>query len=86
MSRAKEVLIILSPRVALDTAINSVGNDRRNTMLARRLAPLAPRAPSCPSEAAIAAAADLAARRTEAAAEAVGSDDVASGVLPETSS
>jgi hypothetical protein len=42
--------------------VHSVGNDRRNTMLAQRLAPLAPRSPSCPSEAAIAAAADLAAR------------------------
>ena len=48
VSRAKEVLVVLAPPQALETAVASVGNDRRCTMLARRLAPLAPDAPSCP--------------------------------------
>jgi len=42
VSRAKEVLVILSPRGALDTAVHTAGNNRRNTMLAHRLA-MAPR-------------------------------------------
>ena len=63
VSRAKEVLVVLAPRLALETAVNSVGTNRRNTTLARRLAPLAPSAPSCPATAAIAAAADEAERR-----------------------
>ena len=63
VSRAKEVLVVLAPRQALETAVNSVGTNRRNTTLARRLAPLAPSAPSCPATAAIAAAADEAERR-----------------------
>jgi hypothetical protein len=41
----------------------TVGNTRRCSMLAHRLAPLAPPDPSCPAEASIAAAADEAARR-----------------------
>ena len=65
VSRAKEVLVVLAPPQALETAVASVGNDRRCTMLARRLAPLAPDAPSCPAQAAIAAAADERSRRTE---------------------
>ena len=65
VSRAKEVLVVLAPPPALETAVASVGNDRRCTMLARRLAPLAPDAPSCPAQAAIAAAADERSRRTE---------------------
>lgn len=60
VSRAKEVLVILAARGTLDTAVVTVGTDRRNTMLANRLAPMAPGAPSCPSGAAIAAAAELA--------------------------
>ena len=66
VSRAKEVLVVLAPRQALETAVNSVGTNRRNTTLARRLAPLAPSAPSCPATAAIAAAADEAERRNAA--------------------
>jgi exodeoxyribonuclease V alpha subunit len=58
VSRAKEVLVVLAPRQALETAVNAVGTNSRNTTLARRLAPLAPNAPSCPATAAIAAAAD----------------------------
>lgn len=78
-SRAKEVLVILSPGPALEAAVTAVGN-RRNTTLARRLALLAPRASSYPAEAAVAAAIDRAARR--AAAEA----DENGGSFPETSS
>ena len=59
VSRAKEALIVLAPPVALSTAVNCVGNDRRVTTLARRLKPLAPEAPSCPATAAVAAAKDL---------------------------
>jgi len=66
VSRAKEVLVVLAPRQALETAVNSVGTNRRNTTLARRLAPLAPSAPSCPATAAIAAAADEAERKNAA--------------------
>ena len=55
--------VVLAPRLALETAVNSVGTNRRNTTLSRRLAPLAPSAPSCPATAAIAAAADEAERR-----------------------
>ena len=65
VSRAKEVLVVLAPPAALETAVASVGNDRRCTMLARRLAPLAPDAPACPAQAAIAAAADERSRQTE---------------------
>jgi len=47
----------------METAVATVGNTRRCSMLAHRLAPLAPPDPSCPAEAAIAAAADVAARQ-----------------------
>ena len=65
-SRAKEVLIVIAPPGAMRVAVETVGNDRRCTTLARRLAPLAPEAPSCPATAAVAAAADAAARKREA--------------------
>ena len=64
-SRAKEALIVISPPSAMRVAVETVGNDRRCTTLARRLAPLAPEAPSCPATAAVAAAADAAARKKE---------------------
>ena len=69
-SRAKEVLVILSPERALRTAVQTVGNNSRNTSLARRLSPHGRRAPSCPSEAAIAAAGEVKAKREAAAAAA----------------
>ena len=65
-SRAKEALIVLAPPSAMRVAVETVGNDRRCTTLARRLAPLAPEAPACPATAAVAAAADAAARKREA--------------------
>jgi ATP-dependent exoDNAse (exonuclease V) alpha subunit len=66
-SRAKEVLDRHGAEAgAMRTAVETVGNDRRCTTLARRLAPLAPEAPSCPATAAVAAAADAAARKREA--------------------
>ena len=65
-SRAKEALIVIAPPGAMRVAVETVGNDRRCTTLARRLAPLAPVAPSCPATAAVAAAADAAARKREA--------------------